>query len=108
MMLACSRVLLVGVTSARGAALRPAVVCIGVFARVVGDFARAVGVPALDDRPFACGRLMVDGELERVDEGVVESLGELSFLTDRGSLEAGVGVGLLETVGFRVAGFCEG
>lgn len=103
MMLACNLVLFVGVTSVRGAALRPVLVCTGVFALEVGVFARAVGVPALDARPFACGRFTVDGEFERVDEGVVESLGVLNFFTDRGSREAEVGVGLSDVAGFRGA-----
>lgn len=52
MILAWSRVLFVGVTSARGAAFRPDGVCVGVFAREVGVFARVVCAPALDVRPF--------------------------------------------------------
>lgn len=54
-----------------------------------GVFARFVAVLALDVRPLVCGRLKVEGEFDRVDDGLVEdAVGLLSFLTDRGSFEA--------------------
>lgn len=52
--------------------------------------------------------MKVEGELERVDEGVV-SLGLLSFLTERGSLDADPPPAVvLEAVPFREGVLREG
>lgn len=107
--LAWSRLLLVGVTRDRGAAFRVTPPGVGVLALEVGVFARLVGVPALDIRPLTVGGLLkVEGELERVDEGVV-SLGLLSFLTERGSLDVDPPpAAVLEAVPFREGVLREG
>lgn len=107
--LAWSRLLLVGVTRDRGAAFRVTPPWVGVLALEVGVFARLVGVPALDIRPFVGGLLKAEGELDRVDEGVV-SLGLPSFLTERGSLEADPppAAAVLEVVPFREGVLREG
>lgn len=87
----------VGVTRVRGAAFRVTPLWVGVLA-LVGVFALVVGVPALDVRPFTCGRLRV-GEFERV-EGV-ESLGLFTFLTERGSLDVDKALEVLVVGDFR-------
>lgn len=105
--------MLFGVGKASGGPLRPRAACVGVLALVVGVLARDVGVVALDALPFARGCFNVDGEFDRVDSGLAEPVGLLSFLTDRGSLED-VGAWLWVDGEFRVAplrvmggdGFC--
>lgn len=81
--------------------MRPEVGWVGVLARDI--VVLVVGVVALDVLPLACGLFVVDGELDRVDEVLEEPCGLLSFLTDRGSLEA-AGGGFCEVVDFREAG----
>lgn len=56
----------------------------------VGVLALDVGVPAREVLPFNCGRFWVDGELERVEEGLRELEGLFNFRTDTGNLEAAV------------------
>lgn len=68
------------------------------------DFECVVGVVALDVLPLACGRFVVDGEFERVEDALEEPLGLLSFLTDNGSFEADGGT-FCEEAEFREIGF---
>lgn len=85
-MFAWSRLLLFNVMPS-GRCFRPAAAWVGVSARDVGVFARAVGIPVLDVLPFARDRFKVLGEFDRVDGGLGESAAVLNFLTERGSLE---------------------
>lgn len=80
--------LLFGVSRPGGAILRPEPCCVGVLALDRGVFERVVGVVALESLPFVCDTLVIDGEFERVDGGLEESLELLIFLTRRGSFEA--------------------
>lgn len=57
----------------------------------MGVLALVVGVPTREALPFNCGRFWVDGELERVEEGLDELCGLFSFLTDMGSFEVAAG-----------------
>ena len=59
---------------------------LGVLALDVGVLARVVGVVTLEVLPSPGCRLKAVGELDRVDEGLVESSGPL-ILRIRGSLE---------------------
>lgn len=53
----------------------------------LGVFVCAVGID-FDVFPCAAGRLRVDGEFDRVDVGLEEPEGLLSFRTETGNLEA--------------------
>lgn len=71
---------------------------------MLGVFARFVGAPVLDVRPFVCGRLKCEGELDRVDDALSDPVGLLSFLTDRGSFDAEPETEPLELGGRREGG----
>jgi hypothetical protein len=64
-----------------GAAFRPGAARVGVFAL---DVCVAIREEVL---PFTCGRLTVDGEFERVDDGLSDVGGLFSFRTETGSFE---------------------
>lgn len=87
-MYAWRRVLLLGVGSPGGGPFRPVADCVGVLALEVGVLEREVGVVALDVLPFAPGRFTFAGEFERVESGLVESPGVLSFRIDSGNFDA--------------------
>lgn len=72
---------------ASGGCFRLVEACVGVPERDVGVLARVVGIPVFDVLPLARDRFRADGELERVDGGLEESVGVLRFRTDRGSFE---------------------
>lgn len=100
--------LLLWVMSPWGACFRLEVVWVGVLARKVGVFDRAVGVRVFEPLPFACDRWSPEGELDRDEGGLDEFVGLVNFLTERGSLEledeAEMGWVGVDVAGFRVAG----
>lgn len=92
--------------------MRPAADFVGVLTFKVGVLARVEGVEALDVLAFPRGSFSIDGELERVDDGLDELTGLLIILTEIGSFEPDVwGFGDSGTLltGLRVTGlggFC--